>query len=387
MLDAAVAWGDPSFAAEAFFRWGETERHSPRAMQSFLRSFRAPSQAKGLANLTAALLNTNTNNSDLRTLDELVNAHLRVRGVAHTLHRLLPELRQGGSLRLSSAALTNLLIGLERFWRDWSSFESERSIGDDIYAATQLLAEQLPRARVEEREPLLWGALMGATLSRGDYSETTQTLRAMEAAKCRGRQRYLAAELVRALELGVYCALEGGLLLLQEGSSASLRQLHRGCALSAILQEAATLPGLSGGHPRRVTCSVDNVLDFLSRHVAAEDGASRVPVGVHLLQSLFEEAVLSKRYRRAADVVRLLERSRLVLDLDADEVRKALHLGQGEPFNPSIAFVRDQLARMWAAKLLGSSINVYQAEVADSLRRAILSARSRGAERGAADLK
>ena len=387
LLDAAVAWRDPAFASEVFYKWGTEQAHSPRARQSFLRSFRTPSQAAGLTRLTSSVLSQNS--SDVRTLDELVNAHLRVRGVGYTLHALLPMLRRRGRLRLSSAALTNILICLERFWRDWTSFESEQSVSEDTSVATQLLAQQLQRSAGSAREPLLWGALVGMTLSRGDYDDAIQVLRSMGSARFSNRHRYRAAEQAQALELGVYCALEGGLLLLQEGSLASLSQVRRGCALSVILQSAARLPGLSGGHPRRVTCTVDNVLDFLTRYVAsgAEESASRVPVGVHLLQSLFEETVLHKQYSRAADVVRLLERSRLVLDLEADEVRSALHLGRGEPFNLSIAFVREQLARMWAAKLLGSSINVYQAEVADSLRRAILSARSKSAESEAAGLK
>ena len=379
VLDAAVLWRDSAFASKTFKEWGQVAAHSQRALQSFLRSLRHPSQAAELSELTSHVLSIELANA--RTLDELVNASLRVQGVGHTLNVLLPAFNRRGRFRLSLSSVTNVLISFERYWRDWNSFESNQSIAEDATAVAQLLVRPPLKIRPtnESREIRLWSSLVATVLSRGDYNEAIEVLHIMENTKWRGVLRYRAIDIAQVLEIGVYSAIEASILLLQEGSGRGLKNLRRGCPISVILKGTTTIPHLSGGHPRRVTCTTANVIDFLSRYAATsvERSTHRIPVGVHLLQSLFEEAVVNKKYSYAADIIRLLERSRLVLDLDADEVRRALHLDQREPFIASIPFVRDQLARQWAAKLLGSSINAFQSGVADSLRRVIINAGSK----------
>lgn len=131
---------------------------------------------------------------------------------------------------------------------------------------------------------------------------------------------------------------------------------------------------------------------------------ARVPVGVALLQSLFAAAINERKYKQAARIIRLLEGSRLVIDLDApalvavppiiaakdefnafitasvsasdatdtaekNKIRKILGRASDSPSDASaVKVVRETLARKWAALLIGSSLNKLKNNVAGSVK-------------------
>ena len=61
----------------------------------------------------------------------------------------------------------------------------------------------------------------------------------------------------------------------------------------------------------------------------------KVPVGIALLQSLFGDAINDRKYSQAARIIRLLEGSRLVIDLDAPSLAAVSSLPLPLPLSPS----------------------------------------------------
>jgi hypothetical protein len=180
-------------------------------------------------------------------------------------------------------------------------------------------------------------------------------------------ESHAALDVARALELGVYSAVEGSFPLLTKSASEAIEGLPRGGSIAFILQGVPQELRLSAGS-KRACCSVDGVITFLGGFLSLS-GDYKAPVGVHLLQTIFEDAVQSKLYGKASQAIMLLEQSRLVLDLEAEEVRRALSVEGGVQVPVSLAGLRGQLARQWAATLVGKSLNRLQTRVKGSLRR------------------
>ena len=145
----------------------------------------------------------------------------------------------------------------------------------------------------------------------------------------------------------------------------------------------------------------------------------RIPVGIALLQSLFAAAINERKFKQAARIIRLLEGSRLVIDLDPPALAAAssesvtarqsvstpplqtITQPTSPPVTPppaqllindsdssrsisvgaasntvtnisndtsAVKLVRETLARRWAAMLIASSLNKLKSNVAGSLK-------------------
>lgn len=155
----------------------------------------------------------------------------------------------------------------------------------------------------------------------------------------------------------------------------------------------------------------DSTYDDYDAYVPKKKPFKKVPVGVALLQSLFAAAINERKYKQAARIIRLLEGSRLVIDLDApaliavpvsvpplplslssplstptgeeeysasltasssvsdDKIGKVLSRSSDSPSDASaVKVVRETLARKWAALLIGSSLNKLKNNVAGSVK-------------------
>ena len=142
---------------------------------------------------------------------------------------------------------------------------------------------------------------------------------------------------------------------------------------------------------------------------------SRVPIGVALLENLFSDAINDRKYKQAARIIRLLEGSRLVVDLETSVVSTKAKVygsisaekstdsstdnsmennivkqsasasstsvvvggkrGDGDSLklnenneSSEVKIVRETLARKWAALLIGSSLNKLKNNVAGSVK-------------------
>jgi hypothetical protein len=371
-IDLAAAAGDYEWGSR-LYRAGFTE--GPRSTHCFLRCFRDSSQLARLVAFTEDEI-LPRRRLDARTVDELVNAYLRVGGLPSVVQMLCPSLQARQDRRmLRLGALRNILIAFERHHRDWASVggadtEAEgglapsRSLIEESAAVVKILVSNVEG---HPEELVLWGALIAVLLSRGEYTAAVTSLHAMEAAGPRSRV-YVAMDVSRALELGVYSALEGALPLLTTAAPALLQTLRRGGSLSSILGAFNRDQGLAAAD-KRIVCSMDNIVAFLGQL-----GALRVPVGVHLLQVIFEDALGQRQRGAAAAVIRLLERGRLVIDLRASELHRVLAVDQ-ELDVQSVEAVRQTLASKWSAQVVGASLNRLQTNVAGSLRRLMLSQR------------
>ena len=164
---------------------------------------------------------------------------------------------------------------------------------------------------------------------------------------------------------------------------------------------------------------VSDTYDTYSTYVQRRKYSSRkvrIPVGIALLQSLFAAAINERKFKQAARIIRLLEGSRLVIDLDPPALaavssesvtaRQSINTPTAQtmtqPINPSesissqsliddsrssvnvnatsnmvtnipnetsaVKLVRETLARRWAAMLIASSLNKLKSNVAGSLK-------------------
>ena len=82
----------------------------------------------------------------------------------------------------------------------------------------------------------------------------------------------------------------------------------------------------------------DEYSAYVRAHKRVRADKEKVPVGIALLQSLFGDAINDRKYSQAARIIRLLEGSRLVIDLDAPSLAavSSLPLPLPLPLPPSI---------------------------------------------------
>ena len=138
---------------------------------------------------------------------------------------------------------------------------------------------------------------------------------------------------------------------------------------------------------------------------------TKIPVGVTLLQSLFADAINERKFKQAARIIRLLEGSRLVIDIDAsalaisignnikttnsavqnindnninnnnnndkidnnsnyynDKYRNKKNDNNNQNESSTVKIVRETLARRWAALLIASSLKKLKSNVAGSMK-------------------
>lgn len=101
----------------------------------------------------------------------------------------------------------------------------------------------------------------------------------------------------------------------------------------------------------------------------------KLPLPVSLLQSLFIEMITVKQFNNAARIIRLLAKSRLVIDIDPEYLTMDLStsIPSANIANESasmIEIVRTRLAQKWVAMLLGKILNQSKAEIVKSIKRA-----------------
>ena len=85
----------------------------------------------------------------------------------------------------------------------------------------------------------------------------------------------------------------------------------------------------------------------------------RIPIGIAIHQGIFVDAVKNKKFAQAARIVKLLERSRLILDVDLKSLSSLGGLDNADDnlyqLNPTtnIQEIRILLARKMTALVLG----------------------------------
>ena len=156
--------------------------------------------------------------------------------------------------------------------------------------------------------------------------------------------------------------------------------------------------GMSRDYPNEGSGSFDDysTYDDYDAYVPKKAVFKKIPVGVALLQSLFAAAINERKYKQAARIIRLLEGSRLVIDLDApalvavppipaikeeydtsfstsssdsaEKIGMILRASDSPSDASAVKVVRETLARKWAALLIGSSLNKLKNNVAGSVK-------------------
>lgn len=127
-MDLANMVTDYTMSKELFYGYEASSQPLPRAVQTYLRAFQAPTQLFDLDKLVNTVLdqspryramftsNTDLTGDDARTFDEMMNAYLRVGNLPIAL-----EYAAKYSNKFSDSAMKNLLIRFDRFWRDYDN--------------------------------------------------------------------------------------------------------------------------------------------------------------------------------------------------------------------------------------------------------------------------
>lgn len=127
-MDLANMLSDYAMSRDLFYQHETTSPPSERAVQTYLRSFQAPSQLFELDKLVNVALEKSQRykvmfsaypdpkGDNTRTFDEIINAYLRVGNLPIAL-----EYAAKYSNKFSDSAMKNLLIRFDRFWRDYDN--------------------------------------------------------------------------------------------------------------------------------------------------------------------------------------------------------------------------------------------------------------------------
>jgi hypothetical protein len=127
-MDLANMLTDYTMSKDLFYQHEASSPPSPRAVQTYLRAFQAPTQLYELDKLVNIVLDrspryrfmftsyTDTAGDDTRTFDEIINAYLRVGNLPIAL-----EYAAKYSNKFSDSAMKNLLIRFDRYWRDYDN--------------------------------------------------------------------------------------------------------------------------------------------------------------------------------------------------------------------------------------------------------------------------
>jgi hypothetical protein len=127
-MDLANMLTDYMMSKNLFYQHEASSPPSPRAVQTYLRAFQAPTQLYELDKLVNTVLDRSpryrfmfssymdTKGDDTRTFDEMINAYLRVGNLPIAL-----EYAAKYSTKFSDSAMKNLLIRFDRYWRDYDN--------------------------------------------------------------------------------------------------------------------------------------------------------------------------------------------------------------------------------------------------------------------------
>lgn len=337
---------------------------------------------------------------DVRAMDELCNAALRLGGVPEAyraLSAVMQDPRHNNRAVVPSlVALTHVLIYFDKHWRDWNMLDDPRGrangesdMESEIKWISRLLELQAERGHLasgstslnaettEELsdEVLLWAALVAVPLSRGTHSGAMEVLQSMT-------RRYGArsAAVAQALHIAVLAALDARVPLAPTITLPARRRiaavLVSGPRAVADIVSAVQAELLQTQPEQRITCTLLDVIMLLEAAGPSQGNppVAGVPLGVSLLQMLFFESVAARRPQEAGRVVRILERARLVLDVDKDKVNALLAEARVSPAGASeagsnVVMIRAVLARQWAAQLVGRSLRRAKEEFGQSLRK------------------
>ena len=391
-IDMAASMRDFLFATTVFHLReqcrqddsGGSHNAYERVMHAYLRCHVEPRQSASLKDvINVELLPVSSKSSassslSSRSIDEMVNAYLRVMGLPLTLEDLLPKLRrrrpgQRHLSKLSRVSAGNALIAFERYWRDWDSVEQldERGYaGRNLAEESSALMQRVISIELVEH----WAVVLATLLARGAHSDALTlllTLSKTTAAAVQSQPSFSSSPqfIARVLELAVFSAVDGSIPLITSGASHALAALPREGRLSSVLAVFPSNLRLLAA-PKRITCSLAEVITFLQLCSQPEN---QLPIGISLLQNIFEDAIHSRRNKQASEVLLVLRRSRLVMDLTRPQQQSILpgNDQQSEEirsFSTSVNAARAVLARKWVAQLLGTSLNRVQSSIADSLQ-------------------
>lgn len=355
--------------------------YSSRAFHSYMRSFRRPQQIMKLEAVirTFPYLGISL---DMRTCDEIVNAHCRVGGLASALDSLglvsFTSKQVGNSRRsraISGSALTNLYIYFDKTWRNQFperhllNFSKKEELSTIMLHHSHLLIDQLRFERhVSDKAGDFglyragWATICGAFLARNESLEASRVF--VDAIKFLGTSEYAV------LELSVLSALGESFPLLTSTAPQAYTFIDKKlnqidvelmCNFSdsvktpSISNLVNSLPGnyLLSTRDDRNYASLTTVVDFLET-IVAHHSANLLPVRASFIAGLLMELLDKQLLAQAARVVRImggLSFRHSSENVELAEESKAL------------------LARKWVALLLGSSLNKKKSLVlTDALR-------------------
>jgi hypothetical protein len=343
--------------------------YSPRAFHSYMRSFRRPQQIMKLESVirTFPYLGIQL---DMRTCDEIVNAHCRVGGLTAALDSLslvsFTSKQVGYSRRtraISGSALTNLYIYFDKTWRNQFperhifNFSGEEELSKFILHHSQLLIDQLRFERHvsdKARDFTLiragFATICGAFLARNDSVEASRVF--IGAIEVLGISEYAILELSILSAVGksfpiltssapqAYTFIDKKLKQIDIDLLGNSSDSVRTPSLSNLVD---SIPGdyLLSVRDSRTYASLATVVDFLET-VVIHHSANLLSVRASFIASLLMELLDKQLLAQAARVVRIMDRLSFRLSSENVEVAEE---------------AKALLARKWVAILLGSSLN------------------------------
>lgn len=350
-IDCSSKFDDFDTASRLFERFSSAG--GPRLRHAYLRAFRSPSQAWLLQRAIAehALAGA----PDSRMVDELIFA---LRRTGHELPDTLAyvERAMAGGAIASCVALRALAGSLAEFWRSYDRDDpdagSGRSLREEMGSVLRCTAAGAAAARSGACEASL-ALLVSVPLCRGNFACAAETLAAAAGSLEGGALRQALV-----LELAVVLALSPSVNVYNDATMAAVSGGKAEDSLSGIV---GALPDTSAGRRAAEELPSITLLDAVVFLELLCSGDAKPAVGARLLNRLFNDAINSRKYSQGARVVRVLERSRLVLDMSPAALATV-----GATSHDSHA-VKSELARTYAALLVGKSLRFLKSDIKQSI--------------------
>lgn len=309
-----------------------------------------------------------------RVVDEIIQAYLRTSGLQAAISICSSITQSSDRKTLSNAPITNMLIYFDRYWRDYnvdtaggSSDPSMRNMLTESDALVKCLTKKVDDA-VPAREGLKWAALASCFIARGLWAGALAVFRAYE--DFYGRASNATLSISRAATIAIFSAVDAEIPLLTSTANLAFEGLKASASSSSISTRLASIPQRYRlrSASNRISCSAVDIVTFLE--AAASSTNYRIPLDISFLDSLYIEMISSGKYADAARVVKILQKARLVVDVDptylfATNEPESESTGAG--IVPTVDQVRVRLAQKWAAQLLGSSLNRLKTDLTDSI--------------------
>jgi len=352
---------------------------SNRCVHSILRSFQVAAHLPELIILTESLP-LNRIVLDGRQLDEVINAFLRCSNILDAIkygRKLLDKKETSFELKYTASGIKNILIYFERYWRDYNCDLKKRNLEFEIKELSKLLSQlKIHVSNSQEINFTLqccYASLLATSFIAGTQNDSFDIINSIN-------EINTASVTSTILELAVYSAIDGAFPLLTKSSQIVLDKLekpHRG--ISYLLENIPAKYKLLKEGDKRVVCSLIDIISILENWISDKDIqlAKRIPIGIGIYQGMYVDAVKYKKFAQAARIIKLLEKSRLILDVDQKSLGSLGGLDKNDDsylFSPTanIQEIRILLARKMTALLLGTSLVTQKKDMIEKIKKNIL---------------